>query len=221
MDPLDFLASGWLNRSLLGADQPYQFKIAADSYIELLRLDTQGRDLGFGFESLSEKTWLSEFQQANANSLGLEKIRTDRWLQTEGVSLGGRRATPISADNWRPIARDSSGELLSLEEVTLTGNSALARFSGGVEAVYSVGGSGLLANAIPEGPQVVVEGTVRRLASYNNGIAIYEADPLNGAVDGLSPGDPGYLQAALQDAKESGLIFSAFQLPEDGSKLRG
>ncbi|MCT0251805.1 multicopper oxidase domain-containing protein [Synechococcus sp. CS-197] len=217
MNPLDFLASGWLNRSLLGTDQPYQFKIAADTYIDLLRLDTQGRDLDFGFESLSEQTWLSEFQQANASSLDLEKIRTDRWLQTEGVSLGGRRATPISADNWRPIARDSSGELLSLEEVTLTGNSALARFSGGVEAVYSVGGSGLLANAIPEGPQVVVEGTVRRLANYNNGIAIYEADPLNGAVDGLSPGDPGYLQAALRDAKESGLVFSAFQLPENGS----
>ena len=208
--------AGWVNRSLSRGQNPNQFSIAADSQITLLRLDTQGRRLDFGIESASEQAWLTDFQAASRASLDLEKILAGTWARTEGIALGGRKATPISADTWLPIAKDSSGQRLTLEELTLTGNSATARFAGGIEAVYYVGGSGLLEDAIPEGSQVTVRATVRRLGDFNNGIALYEADALTGAVDGLLPGDSGYLQAALQKAREAGQIFSAFQQPEFG-----
>lgn len=208
--------AGWVNRSLGRGQNSKQFTIAADSQISLLRLDTQGRRLDFGVENASEQTWLTGFQAANAASLDLEKILAGTWPGTEGVALGGRKATPISADTWLPIAKDASGQRLKLEELILTGNSATARFAGGVEAVYYVGGSGVLENAIPEGSRVTVRATVRRLGDFNNGIALYEADALTGAVDGLLPGDSGYLQAALQKAREAGQVFSAFQQPEFG-----
>ena len=62
-------------------------------------------------------------------------------------------------------------------------------------------------------PLASVTSTVKRLGAFNNGLALYEADAITGAVDGLLPGDQGYLRAALQAAKREGMLFSAHQLP--------
>ena len=78
--------------------------------------------------------------------------------------------------------------------------------------MYSVGGTGVLATAAEE-PVARVTATIRRLGGFDNGLAIYESDPLTGAVNNLLPGDAGYLQAALDNAKQADRVFSASQLP--------
>jgi hypothetical protein len=57
---------------------------------------------------------------------------------------------------------------------------------------------------------------VQRLGSYNNGLALYEADSITGAVGGLLPGEAGYMEAALANAKGKNLLLHADQLPGFG-----
>ena len=212
------VAPGWANLSLSRAVGSDRFSLAADTNITLMRLDTSNQIMNFGVESQSggSTLLLPQFNSASAQSLNLQKIFSDTWTTTEGVALGGRKATAISADTWLPIATDQSGNRLQLQSLTLAGNSATATFAGGIQAVYSVGGSGVLATAASDGLVATVSATVRRLGRNNNGIAIYEADALTGAVNGLLPGTTGYLQAALQSAKQGDRVFLASQLPGYG-----
>lgn len=212
------VAPGWANLSLSHAVGSDRFSVTADTSITLMRLDTSNQLVNFGLESQtgSSSFLLRQFNAASAQSLNLEKILSNTWTATEGIALGGRIASAIAADTWIPIATDAAGNRLNLEALTLAGNSATATFAGGIQAVYSVGGSGVLATAVSDGPVATVNATVRRLGGYNNGIAIYEADTLTGAVNGLLPGTSGYLQAALQNAKQAARIFSSLQLPGYG-----
>ena len=63
---------------------------------------------------------------------------------------------------------------------------------------------------------------VSRLASQQNGLALYEADRANGAVEAsgttLLPGDAGYLRAALDKALAAGLVFGPGDLPNYGQQ---
>lgn len=212
------IAPGWANLSLTKPVDSDRFTLTADSTISVLRLDTGAEGIRFGIENAASGSSLDlvALVAASDQSLNLEKILAGTWTETEGVALGGRRASAVAADTWIPIATDASGQRLTLESLALSGNSASARFAGGVEAVYAVGGSGLLASSIADAPLATVTATVERLGEFNNGLALYEADPLTGAVDGLLPGDQGYLQAALQIAKRGGTLYSAQQLPGYG-----
>jgi hypothetical protein len=212
------VAPGWANLSLSRSVGSDRFTVAANTGISLMRLDTSSQVVNFGVESQSTGTMLplTQLNAASAQSLELQKIFANTWTTTEGVALGGRQATSIAADTWIPIATDQSGNRLELQGLTLAGNSATATFAGGIQAVYSVGGSGVLATAASDGPVASVTATVRRLGRYDNSLAIYEADALTGAVNGLLPGSSGYLQAALQNAKQSGRVFAASQLPGYG-----
>ena len=212
------IAPGWANLSLTKAVGSDRFSLTADSTISVLRLDTGAEGIRFGIENAASGSSLDlvALVAASDQSLNLDKILAGTWTETEGVALGGRTASAVAADTWIPIATDAAGQRLTLESLVLSGNSATARFAGGVEAVYAVGGSGLLASSIADGSLAIVSATVKRLGAFNNGLALYEADPLTGAVDGLLPGDQGYLQAALQAAKREGTVFSAQQLPGYG-----
>jgi hypothetical protein len=212
------VAPGWANLSLSRAVGSDRFALTAATGISLMRLDATSQLVNFGVESQSTGATLllPQFSAASSQSLNLQKILSNRWDATEGVALGGLKSTAIAADIWIPIATDQAGNRLRLEGLMLAGNSATATFAGGIQAVYSVGGSGVLATAASDGPLATVTATVRRLGRYSNGIAIYEADALTGAVNGLLPGTAGYLEAALQSAKQAGRVFSAAQLPGFG-----
>ena len=58
---------------------------------------------------------------------------------------------------------------------------------------------------------------VQRLAAFNNSLAFYVVDSITGSVDGLNPGDAGYLQAALQRAEQDDLLLDASTLPAYGA----
>jgi len=209
---------GWDNPSLTRAASADRFIITADTTISLLRQDAKSEQVRFGMERQEDggELILMPFNPANRDSLNLVKITANQWPSTEGVPQGGMQETAIAAGTYIPVAIDASGRRLSLESLFVLGNSATALFAGGVEAVYAVGGSGVLANAVNFGSQVTVTATVHRLSAYNNGIALYEADALTGAVAGLLPGSTGYLAAALNAAKRAGTVYSAFELPEYG-----
>ena len=57
---------------------------------------------------------------------------------------------------------------------------------------------------------------VKRLAGYNNTIGFYSVDSITGLVDGRSPGEAGYLQAALARSEAEKLQLTAADLPAFG-----
>ena len=205
---------GWANLSLRQEVDASSFSVAADTEISLLRQDTSDQIVNFRLRNQSSGTVLSltQLDAASNQSLNLEKIIDNTWSQSEGVALGGRQITALARGTWIPEAINQDNEILALDNLSLAGDSATATFSGGIQAVYSVGGTGVLATAAAD-PVATVTATIRRLSAYDNGIAIYESDALTGAVNGLLPGADGYLEAALGNAKQAGRVFSASQLP--------
>ena len=208
------IAPGWANLSLSKEIDTNSFSVASDTDISLLRQDTSDAVVNFGLKSQSTGTilTLTPLEAASSQSLNLEKIVENTWSQTEGVPLGGRISTALAEGTWIPVATDQNGKDLELQNLSLAGNSATATLSEDIQAVYSVGGTGVLATAAEE-PVARVTATIRRLGGFDNGLAIYESDPLTGAVNNLLPGDAGYLQAALDNAKQADRVFSASQLP--------
>ena len=208
------VAPGWANLSLSQEVDMNSFSVAADTEISVLRQDTSDQIVNIGLRNQSTDTVLSlsQLNAASSQSLDLEDIIEDTWSQTEGVALGGREISALAKGTWIPVATNQANEALALEKLTLAGDSATATFSGGIQAVYSVGGTGLLATAAAD-PVATVTATIRRLSDYDNEIAIYESDALTGAVNGLLPGAEGYLEAALDNAKQAERLFSASQLP--------
>lgn len=61
-----------------------------------------------------------------------------------------------------------------------------------------------------------MQATIKRLTSSRHGLAFYNADPQTGAVEGLLPGEAGYLQAAFESAWRAGAYLAANQLPAEG-----
>jgi len=72
--------------------------------------------------------------------------------------------------------------------------------------------SGTAPSLVPIAPAV----EVKRLAGYNNTIGFYSVDSITGLVDGRSPGEAGYLQAALARSEAEKLLLSAAELPAFG-----
>lgn len=208
------VAPGWANLSLRQEVDASSFSVAANTEISVLRQDRSDQIVNFRLRNQSTGTVLSlsQLNAANSQSLNLEKILENTWSQSEGVALGGRQITALAKGTWIPEAINQDNEILALDNLSLAGDSATATFSGGIQAVYSVGGTGVLATAADD-PVATVTATIRRLSAYENGIAIYESDALTGAVNGLLPGDDGYLEAALGNAKQADRVFSASQLP--------
>lgn len=144
------------------------------------------------------------------------------WQSTEGRSVGGAGSARVVAGNWTPTAR-LNGRDLALVDLQVTANGALARFAAGdphdpsddVLATFTLPGTG--ATATDQNGVL----TVRRLSGKTDGLALYEADPVTGAVvdaKGRSwlPGQIGYLKAALDNARALGLVLKPEDMPGFG-----
>jgi hypothetical protein len=144
------------------------------------------------------------------------------WQSTERKSLGGGGSARIGAGTWTPTAR-LNGRDLKLESLEVTSNGALARFAAGdpnnpnddVLATYTLPSTGK-ATSTQSGVL-----TVRRLSNRADGLALYEADPVTGAVVDskgrtFKPGQIGYLNAALDNAKQLGLVLKPQDMPAFG-----
>ncbi|MFN5222394.1 MAG: DUF4114 domain-containing protein, partial [Cyanobacteriota bacterium] len=111
---------------------------------------------------------------------------------------------------WAPTATRDGIEL-ALLELTVIGNQITALFQGGVSAEFWQA-SGTAPALVP----VATSLEVQRLAGYDNTIGLYSIDNITGMVDGRSPGDAGYLQAALARSEAEDLLLTAAELPAFG-----
>ncbi len=127
------------------------------------------------------------------------------------------------ADRTRTPTARLNGRDLTLVDLELTSNGALARFAAGnpddpsddVLATFTLPGTG----TTTDGQDGVL--TVRRLSGHTDGVALYEADPVTGAVVDSKgrtrlPGQVGYLKAALDNAESLGLVVRAEDMPGFG-----
>ena len=135
------------------------------------------------------------------------------WQGSEGLAVGSRSITTVanlSAQAWTPTAT-RNGVALNLQDISINGNQVTARFQGGVSVEFWQA-SGTAPSLVPIAPAV----EVKRLAGYNNTIGFYSVDSITGLVDGRSPGEAGYLQAALARSEAEKLLLSAAELPAFG-----
>ena len=163
---------------------------------------------------------LSDAVGGSAGSINPINILDDSpeggWQSSEGIAVGSRSIsalTFLSGPAWTPTA-SRDGIDLELLELSLNGNQITARFEGGVRAEYWQARG--IANTLEP---VSASVTVERLAGYNNAIGFYSVDSITGLVDGRSPGEAGYLQAALARCEAEDLLLSASELPGFGQAL--
>jgi hypothetical protein len=136
------------------------------------------------------------------------------WQSTEGKAVGSRAVVEglnLLGNDWTPTA-SRDGQALQLLSINIDGNQITTQFAGGVSGVYwqAIGSA---PTPTPIRPAVAVQ----RLAAFNNSLAFYVVDSITGSVDGLNPGDAGYLQAALQRAEQDDLLLDASTLPAYGA----
>ena len=188
--------------------------------LTIWRADSGAGAVSFGLQSGDKTvTLLSDAIGGSAGSLSPDTALDDSasgWLSTEGKAVGSRgviEGLALAGPSWRPTAiRD--GQELELQDVQIDGNQITATFAGGVTAVFGQQGTGRAPAAAPIAPSVQVQ----RLGRYENALGFYALDTVTGAVDGLEPGDDGYLQAALARSKASGLLLTPDQLPAFGQQ---
>jgi len=141
------------------------------------------------------------------------------WRSTEGLAVGTRAVVeglPMDGTAWTPTA-SRDGQALQLLSLSQEGNQITASFSGGVTAVYGLQGTGNAPTPTPIRPAVELQ----RLAGYDNSLGFYLLDDATtGRIDGLRPGDAGYLERALARSQASGLLLSAIDLPAFGEAQR-
>ncbi len=212
--------------SLLGgfATTSNTLAFVTETPVVVSRVDDHAGRVTFGVLSLADgqtTTLLGNAAGRADHALSFDDTIGGAWLASEGQPQGTIGATPfdIGPGVWLPTAtRDSLP--LTLLSLDVDGNSALATFDNGIQASFTLGGTRSIANADIADHLAI---TVSRLAGYNNGLALYGADATTGRikVDGISllPGDAGYLQGALTNARAAGLVLDASQLPAYGQQL--
>ena len=218
------LQAGPGNSLVLAADLPFSVtrSDALPGSVSFGLRPTGRRGLGQPHAAVAAfQTLLPNAQPASAAALSTDRIFTPSgagsWTASQGQAQGSSIAAPnaVAGGAWLPVATDTQGRQLNPTAVTVSGNTAAVSFEGGFAARYSFGGSGLATQLPGAGKQAL---TVQRGSSQSNGLALYEADPITGAItsrDGrrLVPGDGGYLPAALDNARAAGLLLGADQLP--------
>lgn len=189
------------------------------------RADNLGGLVTFGVLSLADghtETLLAGAAGRSAGALAYDGTVGNAWLASEGHAQGSVAAAPLSigAGVWLPTATIDGVAPLAITWLHIEGNSALATFEGGYQANITLGGSRSIANA---GIADDVAVTVKRLAAYDSGLAFYESDSTTGqiVVGGatMSPGDAGYLEGALANARAAGLVVDASRLPAFGQEV--
>ena len=209
------------------AQQGSQLALSEAQTVQVTRTDSGAGRVTFGLSNGTASTLLARWARgAESGSLQAgDLFRNDpalNWQSTEGRSEGGAGSARIAAGNWTPTAR-MNGRDLTLVSLEVTSNGALARFAAGnpddagddVLATFTLPGTGTTT-----GDQSGVL-TVRRLSAGADGLALYEADPVTGAVVDSKgrtrlPGQLGYLKAALGNAKNLGLVLGSQDMPDFG-----
>jgi len=218
---LDISYGDWFHGIARGAEQALTFQ--EDVILNVTRSDALLGSVSFGLERAVDGKPLLLLEDADPSSgaaLTIERVFTPAgsgsWLASEGQRQGGTGAAQqIAAGDWTPVAIDAAGMRLEAQSITLFGNTAQVDFAGGYQARYSNSGTGTLVPSPEPSPLTM---TVQRLGRRANGLALYAADPVTGAITTLSgttllPGQQGYLQAALANATAAGLRFDPEDLP--------
>lgn len=218
---LDLDYGSWSTPLSSVGDQALQF--SRDVILTINRSDALVGQVSFGLRAngaSSDWLLLRDADPASATALDVNRLFTpsglDSWLASESQRQGDTtQSNLIAAGSWQPLAVDSDGKFLAVKAITVAGNTAQVDFAGGIQARYSIPTTGALAS-LPASAAPVM--TVQRLGVRNNGLALYDADPVTGAIttasgDRLLPGEEGYLQTALRNASEAGLLFSPDALP--------
>jgi hypothetical protein len=182
------------------------------------RSDSGSGSVTFGLQAgTTSETLLTAASGGSVGSIdparALDNSPQAGWQGSEGLAVGSRSITTVanvSAQAWTPTAT-RNGVALNLQDISINGNQVTARFQGGV-AVEFWQASGTAPSLVPIAPAV----EVKRLAGYNNTIGFYSVDSITGLVDGRSPGEAGYLQAALARSEAEKLLLSAAELPAFG-----
>ncbi|MBD2651965.1 right-handed parallel beta-helix repeat-containing protein [Synechocystis sp. FACHB-383] len=208
------IANGWINGLVSQAVGANSFSLTQTTDLTVARTDSAGGTFTFGLTNGTVSlTVLSDAQASSANVLTVDKVYSDdpssNWFTSEGQAFGTTAVQSIDTGTWTPFAQDSSGNQLALASLSVEGNNATATFAGGITASFSLPNTGTNTNFAGQSAPL----TVRRLAGNENGLAFYRTDDLTGAVNGLLPGQSGYLAAAFTQAQNEGLVFSAAQLP--------
>lgn len=209
------------------AQQGLQLHVSQTQLVQVRRTDSGPGLVTLGLTE-GDRSTLLRFWAAGAKSGSLQADDlfltnpTLNWQSTEGRSLGSAGSARVAAGSWTPTAR-LNGRALKLESLQLTSNGALARFAAGdpndpnddVLATYTLPSTGKTTST----QNGVL--TVRRLSGRADGVALYEADPVTGAVVGskgrtFKPGQIGYLNAALDNAKQLGLVIKPQDMPAFG-----
>lgn len=209
------------------SQQGTQLQLSAQETVQVTRSDSGSGLVNFGLTNGSTSKLLAFWALgARKGALQAEDLfLTDpatNWQSTERKSLGGGGSARIGAGDWTPTAR-LNGRDLKLESLQVTSNGALARFAAGdpndpnddVLATYTLPSTGKTTSA----QNGVL--TVRRLSGRADGLALYEADPVTGAVVDskgrtFKPGQIGYFNAALDNAKRLGLVIKPQDMPAFG-----
>jgi inosine-uridine nucleoside N-ribohydrolase len=207
--------------------QAQQLQLSSAQFLQVIRTDSGISPVDFGLSQ--GNTNLNLVRNAKGSSqanLKAEQLFStnpaSNWISSEGQAQGGAGSAQVASGRWSPTAT-ANGQELTLESLELAANGLQARFTAGrpndisddVVANFCLPSTGI---APATGPAVL---TVRRLSSLANGMALYAADPITGAVidaKGASwlPGEGGYLPAALANAQLQGLVLQAQDLPVFG-----
>jgi len=212
------------------AQQGSQLQLSKAQTLQVIRTDNGSGLATFGVSNGKTNKLLALWTRgAEGGSLQVQDLflndQSLNWESTEGRSLGGGGSARVGAGNWTPTAR-LNGRDLKLVSLQVTANGALARFAAGnpddpnddVLASFTLPGIGTTTDA-----QSAVL-TVRRLSGRPDGLALYEADPVTGAVVDSKgrtwkPGQVGYLSAALDNAKHLGLLLKPTDMPDYGQTV--
>ena len=207
--------------------QGSQLQLSETQTVQVMRTDSGPGLVTFGVSNGGTSKALALWTiGAKQGSLQAEDLFVNdpslNWQSTEHRSEGGAGSARVGAGNWTPTAR-LNGRDLTLVSLQVTANGALARFTAGnpddpsddVLATFTLPGTGTTTSA-----QSGVL-TVRRLSGRPDGLALYEADPVTGAVTDSKgrtwrPGQIGYLNAALDSAKSLGLVLGPQDMPAFG-----
>ena len=189
--------------------------------ISALRADQGDGTASFSLLSGGRSVFL--LQNANGGAAGsmtprkaLNPHGDHGWRATEGRQVGAAAALhnlDLTGSSWTPTA-SLDGQQKALQAVQVEGNRVTAEFEGGLTLrlfLETVLSAPYAASARPEVH-------IQRLAGYNNTLGFYPVDSITGLVDGLNPGEDGYLRAALARAEASDLLLGASDLPGYGEE---
>lgn len=202
-------------QGLVSANQNNSLVFNESATLSIIRTDSNPGLVNFGFaQGNTTLTLLTDAAPASDKSINLMSIYNGSgWQASEGQAVGSAssKAVKIQSGIWLPTAKRDGRDLM-LQNINVTGNNITASFEDGITGNFILPGTGTAINPSDIKPQL----TVQRLGSYNNGLALYEADSITGAVGGLLPGEAGYMEAALSNAKGKNLLLHADQLPGFG-----